>query len=394
MLALLPVSAAWFQAFSTLGYVANLVAIPLVSFVVVPLVLAGIAVLPVGADLAGLLWTAAGATGALLLRFLEALTMVQGAPLRIGAPGLPAVALALAGAFLLLLPRGVAARWSGLFLMLPLFLPPRPAAAPGALALDVLDAGQGTAILLRTAGRNLLYDSGPGDGGEANVVSSVIVPALGPGPAPERILISHGDLDHAGGLQTLQRLYPEADLRVNLPAPEDTAAGPAVGLPACAAPLAWRWDDVRFEVLHPSPALPYLGNDSSCVLAVRAPGGSVLLGGDISAAVEQRLLPALAPGYDLVLVPHHGSTTSSSTDFVHATSPRAAVATAGLGNRFGFPRPEVRQRYERARARFFSTGACGGLRFVLFADGRIEARSARRDRPAPWRWPAAADCPG
>jgi len=394
MLALLPVSAAWFQAFSALGYAANLVAIPLVSFVVVPLVLAGIASLSVSADLAGLLWTAAGATGALLLRFLEVLTAVQPAPLRIGAPGLPAVALALIGAFLLLLPRGVTVRWSGVFLMLPLFLPPRPAAPPGAIALDVLDAGQGTAILLRTAGRSLLYDSGPGDGGEANVVSSVIVPAVGSGPPPDRILISHGDLDHAGGLKTLQRLYPDADVLANLPAPADTATAFAAGPPGCAASLAWRWDAVRFEVLHPSPALPYLGNESSCVLTVRGPGGGVLLGGDITAAVEQRLLPMLGPGYDVLLVPHHGSTTSSSTGFVHATRPRAAIATAGLGNRFGFPRPEIRQRYERAGARFFSTGDCGALRFVLFADGRIEAHSARRGRPAPWRWPAAEDCPG
>ena len=393
MVALLPVSAAWFQAFSGLGYAANLVAIPLVSLVTVPLVLAGTAALSFSAGLAGLLWTGAGATAALLLRFLEWLAALQATPLPVAAPNLPVVTLALVGAFLLLLPRGVVGRWSGFFLLVPLFLPPRSGPPPGAIELEVLDAGQGTAVLLRTAGNSLLYDSGPGDGGEANVVSSVIVPAVGRGPSPERILISHGDLDHAGGLQSVQRLYPRADLRANLPPPDGAAQGPTAGLPRCQAPQAWRWGDVQFEVLHPTPALPYLGNDSSCVLEVRGPGGNILLGGDVSAAVEQRLLQFADSRYDLLLVPHHGSTTSSSSAFVRAARPRVAVAAAGLGNRFGFPRPEIRQRYERAGARFLSTGACGALRFLLSADGRIEARSARRERPGIWRWPPAADCP-
>jgi competence protein ComEC len=417
MLALLPVSATWFQAFSLVAFVANLVAIPLVSLVVVPLVLAGVAVfaldsgvsavlglLPVSSSglalvgagavngvlggLTALCWSGAGAAAMLLLAFLEWLAELQGGLTVLRAPGLVQAVLALAGAFLLLLPRGLPGRWSGAFLLLPLFLPIGRAPPPGTIELEVLDAGQGTAVLLRTSDHILLYDSGPGDGGEANLVDSVIAPALSRAGvrAPDRIVISHGDLDHAGGLGTLVRLYPGAEYHANL-------RRPAADIPSCHAGLTWRWDEVDFTVLHPSPSLPYLGNDSSCVVSVEGRGSRVLLAGDISGTVEQRLLAADSRPYAVVLVPHHGSMTSSSTQFVVSVRARAAVATAGLGNRFGFPKAEIRRRYEAAGARFWSTGECGALRLTLHADGRLEARSAKSERAAAWRWPAGTGCP-
>jgi competence protein ComEC len=163
----------------------------------------------------------------------------------------------------------------------------------------------------------------------------------------------------------------------------------------CRAPLAWAWQDTVLRVLHPSPGLPYRGNDSSCVLEVERGGRRILLSGDISATVEARLLRGglLLPS-EVLLVPHHGSLTSSSPGLIEAVRPRLAVATAGLGNRFGFPRAEVRRRYERAGVPFWSTGDCGALRIVLSGDGSLAATSARLRRPAIWRWPAAARCPG
>jgi competence protein ComEC len=109
--------------------------------------------------------------------------------------------------------------------------------------------------------------------------------------------------------------------------------------------------------------------------------------------VERRLLHEADGRYDLLLVPHHGSETSSHAAFLRATRPRVAVATAALGNRFGFPRDTVRARYEEAGSRFWSTGDCGALRFALHADGRLEAWSARKLRPGIWRWPPVSDCP-
>jgi len=388
MLALLPVAATWYQAASWIGLAANLLAIPLVSLVLVPLVLAAMAAMGLSSLLAGLAWNAASIVTAALLAVLEWLAGLPGALVSLAELSLPGAALALLGAAVLLAPRGWPGRWIGCFLLLPLFLRPAPRAAADPLLLDVLDVGQGTAALLQTGGRSLLYDSGPGDGISRDRVDSVILPALraSGAQAPDRILISHGDLDHAGGLGTIRRRFPRSERFVNL-------RHPATGEAGCTRPLQWHWLDTGFQVLHPSPALPYLGNDSSCVLSVERGRDRLLLAGDISAAIEARLLRENLAAVDLLLVPHHGSTTSSSPGFVEALRPRLSVATASLGNRFGFPKPAVRERYESAGSRFLATGECGGLRFELWPDGTLRASSARLARPAPWRWPAAAGCP-
>jgi competence protein ComEC len=388
LVTMLPLTVYWFQYFSPLAFLANLAAIPWVSLVVVPLTLAGVALLPVSMVFGGLLLKLAGEASAVLLSYLEFLAGLQGTFPLLPAPGLLTVVLAMLGGILLLLPRGIPGRWIGLFLLLPLFLPPGPRTERGSILIEVLDAGQGTAVLLSTEHHTLLYDSGPGDGQKQNLVDSVIAPALaGLGrQAPEQIFISHGDLDHAGGLASLLKLYPEAELFANLPTQPH-------GVDSCHFGLAWRHDGFEFQVLHPTTALPYLGNDSSCVLSVRGPGASVLFPGDISSAIESRLITAKPGPHQMLLVPHHGSKTSSSTEFISAVRPEASIATASLGNRFGFPRDVIRQRYINAGSKFWSTGECGAVRILLTADGNIHAQSARRIRNQIWRWPAAPECP-
>lgn len=388
MLVLLPLSAFWFEAVSLAGFAANLVAIPLVSLGVVPLVLTGVAAQAVSGALSAVAWGVAGKISGVLLAFLEVMAAVQGEMIRVQSPGLVGTMLATLGALLLLLPRGMPGRGIGLFFLAPLFLPTAHGLPAGATEVEVLDVGQGTAALVKTAAGTLLYDSGPGDGAGRDMVASAIVPAINRSGAraPDRIVISHGDQDHAGGLGSLRALYPHAAVNANL-------SRPAAGLEGCHAAGGWRWQDTGFTVLHPTPALPYLANDSSCVVLVEAPGGSILLSGDISAAVEARLLLEGLPRSRLLLVPHHGSRTSSSPAFLAALRPAAAIATASLGNRFGFPREDVRQRYAEARIPFWSTGECGAMRTLIFANGELEVSSARLARPAIWRWPAAPGCP-
>ena len=225
VLVLLPVSAAWFYTFSPTGFVANLLAIPWVSFLVVPPVLAGLTVLPFSEMMAGGFWSFAGTASSVLFQFLGFIDQFQGPLSTMAPPSAVQVALALLGAFVLLLPRGIPARWMGLFLILPLFFPPGQRTPAGTIEVEVLDVGQGTAVLVSSGGQSLLYDSGPGDGKEHNLVGGVIAPALARlGPqAPQQVVISHGDLDHAGGLQSLLKLYPEAQYRANLPAPHSAA---------------------------------------------------------------------------------------------------------------------------------------------------------------------------
>jgi len=219
-------------------------------------------------------------------------------------------------------------------------------------------------------------------------VAGVVAPALSRvGPeSPDRVIISHADLDHAGGLRSLLARYPHAGYFANL-------GDRQYGLNRCTTPERWNWPGVRMEVLHPSPGLPYLGNDSSCVISLDSAGGRVLLSGDISEAIENRLVSAGISPHKLLLVPHHGSKTSSSQAFIERLQPEVAIATASLGNRFDFPRPEIRRRYEAMGIRFWSTGDCGALRVVLDPEGPMQASSARRQRNRIWRWQAAENCP-
>ena len=291
------------------------------------------------------------------------------------------------GALMVLLPNALRLRWLGCLAFTPLFLPASRGLEHGAFEVEFLDVGQGTAVLVSSRGHNLLYDTGPGDGQGNDRVSSVIAPALRGRlpPSPDRVVLSHGDLDHAGGVATAKALFPESDWLANSDSSRRTDQ--------CLLPTSWSWDGLTFTVLHPRPGLPYLGNDSSCVLSVRSDAGSVLFTGDISKAVEQRLALEGLLHHQLLLAPHHGSKSSSTTEFIRAAGPQIAVATTGIGNRFGFPRDEVLQRYRNAAVPFASTGQCGAIR-VKFTEGEApQVESARRVRNRIWRWPAASDCP-
>ncbi|HMB61329.1 MAG TPA: DNA internalization-related competence protein ComEC/Rec2 [Xanthomonadales bacterium] len=387
MLVMLPLSAWWFGSGSPAGLIANLIAIPWVSVVTVPLVLLALLLLPVSDGLSSLLFSAAAQTAGWLLKALSVMASWPAASVSMAQPTAWLVLLASCGALMLLLPRGLCHRWLGLLLILPLFASAR-SPEPGALQLDVLDVGQGTALLIRTESNLLLYDSGPGDGDQISQVQQVIAPAVRQSghASPDRIIISHGDLDHAGGLGELRVLYPDSQINASLPQGR-------LGLDDCDDGLSWSWGDVEFKVLHPSPFLPYQGNDSSCVLSIRSPVFSLLLPGDISVAAEQRLVRSGLKPNDVLLVPHHGSKSSSSIGFIGSLAPDVAIATAGSGNRFGFPRKEVTDRYAEKGVEVWSTNACGGIRLTISADGEQQASSARNIRTAPWRWPAAENCP-
>jgi competence protein ComEC len=382
--ALLPVSAAWFGLASVVALPANLLAIPWVSFLVVPPVLAGVVALPFAEGLAAACWNFASESADWLLRALRMMAAHGPQPLGLNGPDRVQLALAGAGAFVLLLPSALRWKWLALFLVAPLLLP-ATFVAPGrdGATLEVLDTGQGTAALLHTANHTLLYDTGPGDGRSRDLVRSAILPALGTA-APDRVVVSHADLDHAGGLQSLARRFPETDIRLNAATTE--RAG-------CVTGWSWAWDETRFRALHPSPGLPYLGNDSSCTLSVTGPAARILLPGDVSQAIEQRLLDEGLQPHDLLLVPHHGSASSSGAEFLARLRPRLAVATAALGNRFDFPRDEVRERYRAAGIPLLTTGECGALRIRLEGGTMSSVESARRQRNRVWRWPAAAHCP-
>ncbi|MBI2383348.1 MAG: DNA internalization-related competence protein ComEC/Rec2 [Gammaproteobacteria bacterium] len=367
--ALAPLCLYFFQGTSLLAPLVNLLAVPL-FVVLTPAALAGIVL--------ALAWPALGvpllgAVAQVLQMFAAGLDLAASAAgLWLAASPPPAaLILALIGVALLFAPRGVPVRPLAALCFVPLGFPPATAPREG-FELTALDVGQGLAVVVRTAGHALLYDTGPSfeDGFDAG--ESVVAPnLLGSGLRElDLLLISHGDNDHAGGADAVRR---------RVPVRREVGAG--LGEP-CRAAMAWVWDGVRFEILHPD-GQSWSDNDSSCVLRVAWNGHAALLAGDIEKKAEQRLLRDYAGRLpaDVLIAPHHGSRTSSTAQFVDAVRPRVVVYGAGWRNHFGHPRPEVVRRYAALDAKQYVTGAAGAVT-LRFAAGGVSA-------PVLWRREAA-----
>jgi len=376
---LAPLLLVLFQQVSLVSPIANAVAIPLVSFVITPLALAG-AVLPFGWPL-----ELGHAILELLMAMLEWLARLPSAVWHQHAPLAWAVPLALAGIVWLLLPRGFPARGLGLILMLPLFAASPAGPRAGELWITVLDVGQGLSVLARTERHALLYDAGPAFNAVADSGSRVIVPYLrGEGiDRLDALVVSHDDRDHSGGAASVLEAIPVGVLWSSLSPDHALLDAPTWRAP-CRADRKWLWDGVSFEFLHPrediSPGRTARANNRSCVLRIEASGGRALLTGDIERAAEHELLRS-APGLlraEVLLVPHHGSATSSAPEFVKQVAPRYAVFTVGYRNRFGHPREDVLARYREAGSELLRTDAAGAIR-LRFAPGNLQV-DAERDR--------------
>jgi competence protein ComEC len=384
-LALTPLSLLLFGQVSLVGLLANLGAIPWVTLVVTPLGLAGVFV--------PWLWTpAAWAVDALatVLQWLAALPLATWwAP----APPLWAGAAGVLGGLLLAMPLPRTARALGLPLLLPVLLWQAPRPPPGEFELLAADVGQGNAVLVRTAAHTLVYDAGPGYSRETDAGQRVLVPLLRAWDEQVDLLVlSHRDLDHTGGAAAVLRMQPRAALLSSL---EDSHPLQALRRATrCAAGQAWTWDGVRFEILHPQAAdyeLQSRPNAMSCVLRVATAGASALLVGDIERPQEAALLEARAPlRSDLLLVPHHGSRTSSSDVFLDAVRPASGLVQAGYRNRFGHPAADVVARYRARGIRLYLSAACGAAHWRSQQPAEVQCERTRDPRYWRHRLPPAA----
>ncbi|TAK44656.1 MAG: DNA internalization-related competence protein ComEC/Rec2 [Betaproteobacteria bacterium] len=388
---LAPATLFLFAQVSVVGPLANAVAIPLVSGVITPVALLA-AALPAEflAQLGAWLteW---------LLQFLEACAMLPAALWRQHAPPLWSVLLALAGALWLIAPRGVPWRAGGLALMAPAFALPPPAPAPGEAWITTLDVGQGLAVVVRTANRTLLYDAGPQFGADADSGERIVAPYLqAVGTVRlDALVVTHNDTDHSGGAAAVIANFDVDELLSSLPPAHPLHAMLPVSR-RCIRGAQWQWDGVRFALLHPAAedARARRANNLSCVLRVSTGTGSVLLTGDIERVAEEALLGRGADTLraDVLLVPHHGSRTSSSAAFVAAVRPRFAVIPVGYRNRFGHPEAEVLERYAALDVRVLRTDLDGAITVRLGPAG-VEAEGERMLRPRYWR-SAGASPPG
>lgn len=355
-LASLPVLLAVFGQFPLLSPLANLVAIPLVGLCVTPLALLAVIVpwAPL-LQLAHLLLDP-------LMRFL--IWCAQWPAWQVPAVHPAAALLAVAGVGLLLLPRGMPGRWLGALLLLPALFPARALIPAGEARIDVLDVGQGLAAVVRTRNHALVYDTGPAYGSGADAGGRVLVPYLrwlGVGRI-DRLLVSHGDADHAGGVASLTAALPIADA---------LSSDPSLGWP-CEAGQHWQWDGVTFTLLHPLAGLPSgRRNERSCVLSLAAGGQRMLLTGDIGAREEAALLrrDAAVLRADVLLAPHHGAKGSSTAPFIAAVNAPEVLFSVGHRNRFGHPRTDVLERHAARGSRIWRTDRDGALQVVLGREG-------------------------
>ena len=370
-LALTPLSLILFGQASVVGLLANLLAIPWVTLLVTPLALAGVLWAP--------LWQAAGWALAPLAWVLQALAAWPWASVQMAAaPLLPGVA-AVAGGVLLALRWPWPWRLAGVPLLLPLLLwqPARPPA--GQFELLAADVGQGSAVVVRTAGHTLLYDAGPRYSLESDAGHRVLVPLLRAfGERVDMLLLSHRDSDHVGGARAILATQPGASVLSSIEDDHELqGTRPAM---RCQAGQQWTWDGVEFSVLHPDAAdyaTAAKSNALSCVLRVRAGARVALLVGDIETAQELRLAARHDDlRADVLLVPHHGSRTSSSAPFIDAVQPRWALVQSGYRNRFGHPAPAVLARYAERGARVVDSPRCGAMRWH---SGRPDVVRCQRD---------------
>lgn len=394
-LGLLPLMMLLFQQVSLVSPLANLWAIPLVSFVVVPLTLLSVIFVYIYEPLAnGLLWLVVKVMDLIWLG-LELMADWPWSVWKSAAPTLPVVIIAMLGIVLLLMPRGWPHRSIGLLLLLPVLIvdTDRPGFAEADVSL--LDVGQGLSVVIQTKQHVLVFDSGPRYSERFDTGELVVLPFLRHENIDniDTLLISHADNDHSGGTESIIEQVKVGQI---LTSSEQLAAryrdknGLRTGY--CLADQRWQWDGVQFEMLHPANALTTghdgkgQTNNHSCVLRVNAGNQSVLITADIEKDAERKLVEKYGEQLesDILIVPHHGSRTSSSSVFLDYVRPKRALLPVGYRNRYRLPSKTVMMRYQQRSIPVDSTSISGALQFRLINDQIPAIREYRKQARRYW----------
>ena len=376
---LTPVLAASFGRISLVAPLANAVAIPAFSLLLLPAVLAGTAVTALAPAAAAGLWRTLAEVLDHAWPVLEGVASWPGAswspaaqPLALlaatGSLAFAALLVPLAGLRLAAAAMLVAITWGG---------SERPAA--GAFSLAVIDVGQGLAAVVETADHLLVFDTGPRWRSGVPAARVSLLPYLRARGVRDvdLLVVSHDDQDHAGGAELLRR---ELNVERTMTAPGSHLRSDAT----CRRGEAWKWDGIAFRVVHPPSGFAGSDNDRSCALAVTGPGGTALLLADPEASAEAALTADDVTA-QVVLLPHHGSRSSSSPALVNAVSARLGIASAGFGNRWGMPDAGVVARWRASGTTILDTADTGAIRVRFPATpGQLEVATERHDRRRWW----------
>ena len=373
---LMPLTVLIFSRIALAAPFVNLIAVPVFSFVTVPFTLAGLL-------LDGLLQPVGDKALLVAVSSLDLIEMLIDRFAMVPAADLTIPEISGAGWFYLTMPviwvvfptgwPGRTLAWVGLAALLS-YQPPQ---LPDKCAdIDVLDVGQGLAIVVRTRRHVVIFDTGPAFRSGSSAAETVVLPFLAHRGIDrvDKLVVSHADLDHSGGVAAIHAAIDVSDIRVG-----EILAGSEPANGACVSGEGWYYDGIQFDFIHPPLDSQHEGNDASCVLMIRAGTHRVLLTGDIERPAENELVrDGDLPTVDAVIVPHHGSRTSSSPSFVHALSPSIAVVSASHGNRWGFPKSEIVERWQAAGAEVYVTATSGAIGMRLCEQGGVVSLAPHR----------------
>lgn len=382
-LGLMPLLLIMFQQVSIISPLANAVAIPVISLIVVPLTLLG-ALLPID----WILLTAYQVIHLCMIA-LEWMANSSFSVWQQQAPPFWTLPLAVLGVLWILLPRGIPMRWLGFVLILPMFLVQSPKLPFGAMRVAVLDVGQGLAVVVTTAQHALLYDTGPRYSSQNDSGSRIILPYLRAAGMRQldALVVSHDDNDHSGGAASILDQMPVQQVFSSLP--KDSSMYELNNHSHCVEGQSWQWDDVKFEMISPMVASYQKSNikdnDRSCVLRITSKFGRVLIPGDIERGVENALIGSeYALQSDVLIAPHHGSKTSSTRAFVEEVNPSAVVFTMGYLNRFHHPHPTVIERFKTIGSKIYRSDQDGAVIINFSSESGIEVTRWRQQAKRYW----------
>jgi len=370
---------------SLIAPIANIVAIPMVSMIIVPTLFASGLLMFFQLD--NLLVHTLTFALYLLSYLMDFLAWLEGLWLpsfwQVPMPlTLTALVSAAAGSLLFLLPKGIPGRHLGVLGFLPLYLGGaqdlqvlRPA-----LKLTVLDLGQGLAVHIQTAHHHLLYDTGPRYGEQFDSGKDILLPYFRRQGIGElhSLIVSHEDNDHAGGAAAIRQTM------------SIQKQWQSKGLNSCHEAKPWELDEVKFSFLGPAPRTDEHRNNLSCVLLIRWAHHSVLLSGDIDQAREQAIVaarPTADAPLSLMLAPHHGSKTSSSYAWLYHWRAERVIYSAGFESRYGHPHAAIVERYSHLGTEQFNTADSGAISLEINSralGSQPLVRLQRTDFPRYW----------
>jgi competence protein ComEC len=284
------------------------------------------------------------------------------------------LAMGIIGAVYLLAPKKLPAKWLGCFGLLPLFFFHPATPQKGDFWVTVIDVGQGLSVLVQTTHHVMLYDTGAHFPGGFDYGESVVAPYLRYRDIHiiNRLEISHGDNDHSGGAEAIVRDFHVQSFFTSAPKLIAHFHGQY-----CFAGQNWHWDKVYFKTLNPVSNTPYEDNNSSCVIQISNGKTQLLLTGDIQKQTEYELLDEYGQALrsTVLLIPHHGSSTSSSQSFISAVSPKVAIISAGMLNRYHLPAKKVLFRYQQNHIKVYNTATQGAILIRFLRDGKVRLAS-------------------